>query len=52
MIGLGWRDKSFGPGLIIDQNEHVVVVPAGRRLATGHGPRHDFVMTMLNPRTP
>jgi type 1 glutamine amidotransferase len=52
MIGLGWRDKSFGPGLIIDQNEHVVVVPAGEGLQPGHGPRHDFVMTMMNVRHP
>jgi type 1 glutamine amidotransferase len=50
MIGLGWRDKSFGPGLVIDQNEHVEVVPAGEGLQPGHGPRHDFTMTMLDPR--
>lgn len=50
MIGLGWRDTSFGPGLTIDQNEHVEVVPAGEGLQPGHGPRHDFVMTMLDPR--
>jgi len=52
MIGLGWREKSFGPGLIIDQNEHVVIVPAGEGFEAGHGPRHDFVMTMLDPRHP
>ena len=52
MIGLGWRDKSFGPGLIIDANEYVVVVPAGEGLQPGHGPRHDFVMTMMDPRHP
>lgn len=52
MIGLGWRDKSFGPGLIIDSQERVVVVPAGEGLDPGHGPRHDFVMTMRNPRHP
>jgi hypothetical protein len=50
MIGLGWRDKSFGPGLIIDRNERVVVVPAGEGLQPGHGARHDFVMTTLDPR--
>ncbi len=52
MIGLGWRDKSFGPGLVIDKNEQVVVIPAGEGLNPGHGPRHDFVMTMLDPRGP
>jgi type 1 glutamine amidotransferase len=50
MIGLGWRDKSFGPSPTIDQNEQVVVLPAGEGLQPGHGPRHDFVMTMLDPR--
>ena len=52
MIGLGWRDKSFGPGLIVDESEHVVVVPAGEGLNPGHGPRHDFQMTMLDHRHP
>ncbi len=52
MIGLGWRDKSFGPGLIIDSNERVAVVPAGEGLNPGHGPRHDFLMTTLDPRHP
>ncbi len=52
MIGLGWRDKSFGPGLIIDSGERVVVVPAGQGLDPGHGPRHDFVMIVRDPRDP
>jgi len=30
MIGLGWRDIKFGPGLIVDENEKVVVVPAAK----------------------
>ena len=42
MIGLGWRDKSFGPGLVIDDAGQVVTVPAGSGLNLGHGPRHDF----------
>ena len=32
MIGLGWRDIRFGPGLIVDENEKVIVVPAGEGL--------------------
>ncbi|WP_321477593.1 ThuA domain-containing protein [uncultured Paludibaculum sp.] len=52
MIGLGWRDKSFGPGLILDDHEHVVVVPAGDGLGPGHGPRHDFEMAARDPRHP
>ena len=50
MIGLGWRDRSFGPGLIIDEQERVVVVPAGEGLNPGHGPRHDFEVVTLDPR--
>jgi type 1 glutamine amidotransferase len=52
MIGLGWRDPSFGPGLILDDREQVVIVPAGEGPRPGHGPRHDFIMTMLDPRHP
>lgn len=52
MIGLGWRDKSFGPGLIVDEGERVVVVPAGEGLDPGHGPRHDFLITTRDPRHP
>jgi type 1 glutamine amidotransferase len=52
MIGLGWREPSFGPGLIVDDKENVVVVPAGEGPGPGHGPRHEFVMTMRDPRHP
>lgn len=52
MIGLGWRDITFGPGLVVDEQEKVVVVPAGQGLPPGHGPAHDFVMTMMDPRHP
>lgn len=52
MIGLGWRDISFGPGLVLDEDERVVVVPAGEGFPPGHGPRHDFQMTMVDPRHP
>lgn len=52
MIGLGWRDKSFGPGLILDEHERVVVVPTGAGLGPGHGPRHDFELTVRDPRHP
>jgi type 1 glutamine amidotransferase len=50
MIGLGWRDKGFGPGLIVDEKEKVVSVPAGEGLGPGHGPAHTFTMTMMDPR--
>ena len=52
MIGLGWRDINYGPGLIVDENEKVVVVPAGQGLGPGHGPPHTFTMSMMDPRHP
>lgn len=42
MIGLGWRDKSFGPGIAIGPNGRLIIIPKGEGLAPGHGPRHDF----------
>jgi hypothetical protein len=42
MIGLGWRDKDFGPGLAVAQDGKVVKIPQGSGLNPGHGPRHDF----------
>jgi len=52
MIGLGWRDKDFGPGLIISQDEKVVVIPKGEGRNPGHGPEHDFHVTVLNADHP
>jgi uncharacterized protein len=46
MIGLGWRDKSFGPGLVVVDGK-VVTIPRGTGLNPGHGPRHDFQMCVL-----
>lgn len=48
MIGLGWREPSFGPGLTIDAREQPVI--AADALKPGHGPRHDFVITTRDPR--
>jgi uncharacterized protein len=44
MIGLGWREKSFGPGIAIGPDGKLVTVPKGEGLPPGHGPRHDFEM--------
>ena len=52
IIGLGWRDKTFGPELVIDEQERVKVIPAGEGLGPGHGPRHDFQMTTLDLQHP
>lgn len=47
MIGLGWRDKDFGWALSIDDDEHVVRIPAGEGESTGHGDRLDTVVRRL-----
>jgi len=52
MIGLGWRDKDFGPGLIVSPDEKVVVIPKGEGRNPGHGPEHDFQVTVLNTDHP
>jgi alpha-L-fucosidase len=52
MIGLGWRDKSFGPGLMVTAEGQVVSIPQGAGLDPGHGPRHSFEVHVLNPRHP
>jgi len=48
MIGLGWRDKEYGPSLIVGPDEKVVEIPKGRGRNPGHGPEHDFQITVLN----
>jgi uncharacterized protein len=51
MIGLGWRDPSFGEGRAV-VNGKVTVVPKGTGLPPGHGPRHDFELFVLDPNNP
>ncbi len=41
IIGLGWRNKSYGDALIIDANEKIVHIPPGQGESTGHGERTD-----------
>jgi type 1 glutamine amidotransferase len=52
MIGLGWRDPSFGPGLAIDGNGKVITIPKGEGRGPGHGPRHDFEVIVLAKNHP
>jgi hypothetical protein len=52
MIGRGWRDKSFGPSLIVDEDGRVVAVPKGQGRNPGHGPEHDFVITVPDTHHP
>jgi type 1 glutamine amidotransferase len=47
MIGLGWRDKSFGPSLVVGPDEKIIRLPAGEGRGPGHGPEHDFPIHIL-----
>ena len=46
MIGLGWRNKDFGPAIIIE-NDKPIRIPSGEGKKTGHGSRADTVITRL-----
>ena len=52
MIGLGWRDASFGEGLAIGAAGQVVRIPKGSGLPPGHGPRQDFQLLVLDKQHP
>ncbi|MEZ5364911.1 MAG: ThuA domain-containing protein [Bryobacterales bacterium] len=47
MIGLGWRDPSFGESLIVEKSGKIKRIPAGEGRKPGHGPSYDFVVTTL-----
>ncbi|WNC69157.1 ThuA domain-containing protein [Thalassotalea nanhaiensis] len=47
MIGLGWRNPSFGRGVIVDATDKLVYIPKGEGLGAGHKENHDFVMTVF-----
>ena len=52
MIGLGWRGKDFGPSLVVGVGGKVVEVPKGQGRNPGHGPEHDFVVTVRDREHP
>ncbi len=52
MIGLGWREKTFGPSLIVSPDHSVITLPAGQGRGPGHGPEHDFIVAVLNTEHP
>ncbi len=52
MIGLGWRDRDFGPGLAVSDDGTIFRIPKGTGLNPGHGPRHDFAIHILNTGHP
>lgn len=47
MIGLGWRDKSFGPACIVNNEGKVERIPAGQGENTSHGDRVDALVTRV-----
>lgn len=52
LVGLLWRDKTFGPGLVIDIAKQPMIVAAGEGPQPGHGPRHDFRVDILDLKHP
>ena len=46
MIGLGWRNKNFGPAITI-KNKQIIRIPKGQGMNTGHGKRVDTLITKL-----
>lgn len=51
MIGLGWRGTNFGPSLIVRDGK-IVELPQGQGRNPGHGPEHDFQVTVFDPNHP
>ena len=52
MIGLGWRNPSFGRGVIVDEAGKLVYIPKGEGLGAGHKENHNFVMTVVDKKHP
>jgi uncharacterized protein len=52
MIGLGWRLKSFGPGLAVSDDDKVVIIPVGTGLDPGHPKRMDFQIHVRDTHHP
>ncbi len=52
MVGLLWRDKNFGPGLVVSDDEKIVIIPTGEGRSAGHPPRLTFQMTTLTTEHP
>lgn len=52
MIGLGWREPSFGKGIAVSADRKIEIIPQGQGLPPGHGPRHDFEIIVLDKHHP
>ena len=45
MLGLGWRDKTFGTAIAVRDDERLQRFAPGDGESTGHGPRFDALIT-------
>jgi uncharacterized repeat protein (TIGR03806 family) len=45
IIGLGWRDRSFGKAITVNADGSLNEIPAGTGENTGHGARQDVMVT-------
>ena len=52
MIGLGWRDNSFGDRITLDENGKIVRTPKGKGPGAGHGPQHEYKVKIRDPEHP
>ncbi|MGB8538141.1 MAG: ThuA domain-containing protein [Acidobacteriaceae bacterium] len=52
MIGLGWRAKSFGPGLAVSDEDKIVIIPVGTGLEPGHPERMEFQIHVRDTHHP
>ena len=47
MIGLGWRKKTFGEGVVIDKEQNISVILQGQGEDTSHGSRVNALVTRI-----
>jgi len=52
LIGLGWRENSFGDRVTVDDKGEVVRTPKGEGPGSGHGPQHEFKVEVRDPEHP
>jgi type 1 glutamine amidotransferase len=52
MMGMGWKDNKFGDRLAFDKDMKEVRTPKGEGPNNGHGPAHEFQVTVLDKDDP
>jgi type 1 glutamine amidotransferase len=52
MIGLAWQGPQFGDRLTVDDSGKPVRTPKGQGPGAGHGPQHEFKITVRNTDHP